>query len=90
MSRRVQKGRPGNTKLHAMGLKQGRHGKKGTTGMKRPGTSFGSAPSGYSSGIPPSQQRAAKGREESHPGHRMLAAGRRARQQTKGFGTSTR
>ena len=54
-------------------------GKKGPVGMKRPGTTFGGAPKGYSSGIQPSYSPGAKGREETHPGHRMLAAGKRAR-----------
>ena len=77
MSRRVVRGKP--QKLFAMGLGKGRHGKKGTTGMKRPGTTFGGAPKGYSSGIQPSYSPGAKGREEAHPGHRMMAAGKRAK-----------
>ena len=72
MSRRVVRGK---------GVRVGAPAKarKGLGGMKRPGTTFGGAPKGYSSGIPPSMQHGAKGREEAHPGHRMMAAGKRAR-----------
>jgi hypothetical protein len=77
MSRKVMKGK-GN-RLQAMGLGKSRPGKKGMGGMKRPGTTFGTAPKGYSSGIQPSYAPGAKGREEAHPGHRMLAAGKRAK-----------
>ena len=71
MSRRVVKGK---------GVRVGApiKARKGRGGMHRPGT-FGSEPHGYSSGLQPSHQRAAKGREESHPGHRMMAAGKRAK-----------
>jgi len=78
MSRRVVKGR---------GVRVGAPAKarKGLGGMKRPGTTFGSMPKGYSSGLGPSSQKAAKGREEAHPGHRMMAAGRRAKARQGNF-----
>lgn len=77
MSRRVVKGK---------GVRVGAPAKarKGLGGLKRPGTTFGSAPKGYSSGLSPSYKQGAKGREEAHPGHRMTQAGRRARKFSSG------
>lgn len=78
MARRVAKGK---------GVRFGApvKARRGLGGHKGKGHSGPTDPHGYRSSMPGKRAKGAEPREENHPGHRMLAAGRRAKHMSAGY-----